>query len=87
MWLTLCYSYILLAEHEEVELKKTLGQEYVQYQDKVPFIIPYPLSIILKPFSILRTRLKLRLLIYTALYALLLLTLYYTIEPYMVMFR
>jgi len=87
MWLTLCYSYILLAEHEEVELTKKLGQEYVQYQDKVPFIIPYPLSTILKPFGILRTRLKLRLLIYTALYAVLLLTLYYTIEPYVVMFR
>jgi protein-S-isoprenylcysteine O-methyltransferase Ste14 len=87
MWLTLCYSYILLAEHEEVELTRTWGQEYVQYKDKVPFIIPYPLSIILKPFSILGTRLKLRLLIYTVAYAVLLLTFYYAIEPYVVMFR
>lgn len=87
MWLTLCYSYILLAEHEEVELTRVWGQEYVQYKDKVPFIIPYPVSIILKPFSILKTRLKLRLLIYAVVYVVLLLILYYTIEPYVVLYR
>ncbi|MGQ9550880.1 MAG: methyltransferase family protein [Candidatus Bathycorpusculaceae bacterium] len=87
MWLTLCYSYILLAEHEEVELTRVWGQEYVQYKDKVPFIIPYPLSIILKPFSILKNRLKLRLLIYAVVYVVLLLILYYTIEPYVVLYR
>ena len=87
MWLTLCYSYILLAEYEEVDLIKVLDQEYLQYRDRVPFMVPYPISIILKPFSVLRSRLKLRLIIYTALYILLLITFYYALEPYVVMFR
>ena len=87
MWLTLCYSYILLAEHEELDLIKVFDQAYIQYRNRVPFLVPYPLSIVLKPCNILGSKLKLRLLIYAIVYIILLLTFYYILKPYVVMYR
>lgn len=87
MWLTLCCSYILLAEHEELELSKAFNQAYMQYRNRVPFLVPHPLSMILKPFNILGSKLKLRLLIYAIAYIILLLLFYYILKPYVVMYR
>ena len=86
MWLTLCYSYVFLAEYEEVELEKTFGQEYIQYKSKVPFIIPC-LKLNVKLSSRIVSGRKTRLLAYTILYILLLLACYYTLDPYVVMYR
>jgi protein-S-isoprenylcysteine O-methyltransferase Ste14 len=86
MWLTLCYSYILLAEYEEAGLVKEFGQDYIQYRDKVPFIIPYG-RIILKPIKNLKPRIGIRIASYTALYIALLFASYYIITPFLIMFR
>jgi len=86
MWLTLCYSYVLLAEFEESELEKKFGQDYFQYKTKVPFIIPYLKLNTMFVSSTMSNR-KMRLLAYTVLYILLLFAFYYTFEPYTVLFR
>ena len=86
MWLTLCYAYVFLAEYEEVELEKTFGQEYLQYKSKVSFIIPY-LRVNTKPLAEIASKRKARLQVYTVLYILLLISFYYIIDPYVVMYR
>lgn len=84
MWLTLCYSYLLLAEYEEVELEKALGHEYLHYRSRVPFIIPF---LKMELFSRVASSRKLRLLIYTSIYVLLLVACYYILDPFIVMYR
>jgi protein-S-isoprenylcysteine O-methyltransferase Ste14 len=86
MWLTLSYSYVLLAEHEESKLEKTYGHEYTAYKSRVPFLIPTP-KINLKPFSKLAANRKARILFYTLLYVLLTLAFYFLLNPYVVMTR
>lgn len=86
MWLTLCYSYMLLAECEDAELEKTFGQEYLQYKGKVPFIIPYLRLKRAIPQRI-ASKLETRVLVYTLIYALLLIVFYYVLNPYVVMYR
>ncbi len=86
MWLTLCYSYVLLAEHEETELDKKFGKEYALYKGEVPFMIPY-LKVDLRPITRMTSRRNIRLLIYTALYIALLTACYCIIEPHVVLYR
>ncbi|MBS7612272.1 isoprenylcysteine carboxylmethyltransferase family protein [Candidatus Bathyarchaeota archaeon] len=86
MWLTLCYSYLLLAEYEEFELEKFFGQEYLQYRDRVPFIIPL-LKLKMKSFSRATSSRKMRLLVYTLIYILSLVACYYILDPFIVMYR
>ncbi|MEM2937490.1 MAG: DUF1295 domain-containing protein [Candidatus Bathyarchaeia archaeon] len=86
MWLTLCYSYLLLAEYEEVELEKAFSQEYIQYKSKVPFMIPR-LKLRMKLFSGIASKKKTRILAYTLMYVLLLVFCYYILNPYIVMYR
>lgn len=86
MWLTLCYVYMFLAEYEEAELEKTFGQEYLQYKSKVSFIIPY-LKLKSKHMAKIWSERRVRLLVYTVLYILLLISFYYIIDPYIVMYR
>ncbi|MEM2914787.1 MAG: methyltransferase, partial [Candidatus Bathyarchaeia archaeon] len=85
MWITLCFSYLLLAEYEEQQLAKRFGQEYVMYKKKVPFM--FPLASAKLDVLNLSSKPKTRLLIYTAIYLILMLTFYYTIEPYTVVLR
>jgi protein-S-isoprenylcysteine O-methyltransferase Ste14 len=82
MWLTLCYSYLLLSEYEEKDLIKKYGDEYEEYRRKVPFIIP-------NPFAHRFNRLKIstlshRLTIYTITYVILVPLVYYIFKPYIV---
>ncbi|MEM3601867.1 MAG: isoprenylcysteine carboxylmethyltransferase family protein [Candidatus Bathyarchaeia archaeon] len=86
MWLTLCYSYILLAEFEEAEMEKIFGKEYENYKNSVPLIMPY-IKLNFKPVSTIASKRKIRLLAYTVLYLLLLTTFYYILEPYIVVYR
>ncbi|MFB0504734.1 MAG: isoprenylcysteine carboxylmethyltransferase family protein [Candidatus Bathyarchaeia archaeon] len=86
MWLTLCYSYMFLAEYEEAELEKTFGQKYIQYKSKVSFIIPC-LKLDAKLFSRIVSERKIRLLAYTIVYVSLLVACYHIIDPYVVMYR
>jgi len=60
-WLTLAYTYILLAEYEEKVLERKLGDTYVEYRNKTFFLLPIPLP---------RPKLLVRILLYTALYIL-----------------
>ncbi|MEM2849619.1 MAG: DUF1295 domain-containing protein [Candidatus Bathyarchaeia archaeon] len=84
MWLTLCYSYLLLAEYEEVELEKVFGHEYLHYRNRVPFIIPF---LKMELFPRVASRRKLRILVYTSIYILLLVACYYILDPFIVMYR
>jgi protein-S-isoprenylcysteine O-methyltransferase Ste14 len=84
MWLTLCYSYLLLAEYEEVELEKTFGQDYLQYKSRVPFIIPYPKP---KCRSRMASDRKLRILAYTLMYIVSLVICYHVLDPLIVVYR
>lgn len=86
MWLTLCYSYMLLAEYEEDELEKTFGKEYTLYKGGVPFIVPY-LRVDSGSIAGVASRRKIRLLIYSVLYIALIIACYYIIEPYVVVYR
>lgn len=83
MWLTLCYSYLLLAEYEEVELEKTFGREYLQYESRVPFIIP---CLKFKFFKTPSNR-RMRVLLYTIAYVFSLIACYYIIDPFIVVYR
>jgi protein-S-isoprenylcysteine O-methyltransferase Ste14 len=40
-WVTLVFLYILLAKSEEKSLEHNFGEEYVDYKNSVPFIIPF----------------------------------------------
>ncbi len=42
-WLTLVYVLIILALNEEGKLKNQFGEDYVNYQQRVPFILPLKL--------------------------------------------
>jgi protein-S-isoprenylcysteine O-methyltransferase Ste14 len=86
MWLTLCYSYLLLAEYEEAELEKAFSQEYYQYKSRVAFMIPW-LKLRMKPFSTIASKREVRILAYTLIYVLLLVACYYILDPYIVMYR
>jgi protein-S-isoprenylcysteine O-methyltransferase Ste14 len=86
MWLTLCYSYLFLAEYEEIELEKKFGQEYIHYKNKVSFMIPC-LRLNNKLFSNIVRKRKIRLLAYTLLYVFLLTSCYYILDPHVVMYR
>ncbi|MEM1570181.1 MAG: methyltransferase [Candidatus Bathyarchaeia archaeon] len=83
MWLTLCYSYLLLAEYEEVELEKTFGREYLEYKSRVPFIIPC-LKLKLSKTTLNR---KMRILVYTVIYVFSLMACYYILDPLIVVYR
>jgi len=86
MWLTLCCSYLLLAEYEEVELEKTFGQDYLQYKSRVPFIIPY-LKLKTKCCSKITSDRRLRILAYTSVYILSLIICYHVLNPLIVIYR
>ncbi|MEM2129920.1 MAG: methyltransferase [Candidatus Bathyarchaeia archaeon] len=86
MWLTLCYSYTLLAEFEESELEKKFGQNYVEYKTKVPFMLPC-LKVNTRLVSNMLSNRKIRFLAYTILYVLLLFVFYFIFEPYVVLYR
>ncbi|MDW8062484.1 MAG: isoprenylcysteine carboxylmethyltransferase family protein [Nitrososphaerota archaeon] len=40
-WVTLVYLYILLARNEERDLTRILGEEYTEYRERTPFILPF----------------------------------------------
>ncbi|MBS7631712.1 isoprenylcysteine carboxylmethyltransferase family protein [Candidatus Bathyarchaeota archaeon] len=84
MWLTLCYSYTLLAIHEEDELEKAFGQEYARYKNRTPIIIPY---LKIKPIPKLVSKSAAKILLTTIIYIILLLAFYYFIDPYVIMYR
>jgi protein-S-isoprenylcysteine O-methyltransferase Ste14 len=86
VWLTLGYSYLLLAEYEEVELEKTFGQDYLHYKSRVPFIIPYP-KLKTRCCSRIASNRKLRILVYTSVYILSLIICYYILDPLIVVYR
>lgn len=86
MWLTLCCSYLFLAEFEESELEKVFGQEYLEYKSNVPFIVPY-LKLKMKLFSTMATKRKTRIFTYTLLYVLSLIACYCILDPYVVIYR
>ncbi len=86
MWLTLCYSYMLLAEFEEAEMEKKFGKEYEDYKSNVPLITPF-LKLNFKPISNIASNRKARLLAYTAVYLLLLTAFYFIVDPYIVIYR
>ena len=79
-WLTLVYTYILLAEYEENVLEQKLGDAYIRYRDKTFFLLPIPLP---------RPSRPIRILLYTVLYilsiVLVILTIKYTVIEYGVM--
>jgi len=86
MWLTLCYSYLFLAEYEEAELERTFGQEYLNYKSKTPFLMPY-IKVDIKLISRMTSERKMRLISYTLTYALSLICFYYFFDAYIVIFR
>jgi protein-S-isoprenylcysteine O-methyltransferase Ste14 len=86
MWLTLCYSYLILAEYEEVELEKAFSQEYLHYKSKVAFIIPL-LKLKIKLFSDIASKKETRILAYTLIYVSLLAAFYYILDPYIVLYK
>jgi protein-S-isoprenylcysteine O-methyltransferase Ste14 len=86
MWLTLCYSYLILAEYEEFELEKAFSQEYLQYKSKVAFMIPW-LKLKIKLFSDIASKKETRILAYTLVYVSLLAAFYYILDPYIVLYR
>ena len=79
-WLTLVYTYILLAEYEENVLEQKLGDAYIRYRDKTFFLLPIPLP---------RPSRPIRILLYTVLYilsiVLVILTIKYSVIEYGVM--
>ncbi len=44
-WTLVVFIYILLGDHEEEDLEKQLGEDYIEYKRRVPFIIPFVPSI------------------------------------------
>jgi len=76
VWTILCYSYMLLLENEELDLTKLYGPEYSEYCNKVPSILPYPISLIFKPFGF-RTNRKIRILFYTIFFILLFIMIFF----------
>ncbi len=86
MWLTLCYSYMLLAEHEETKLVDRFGERYTDYAGKVSLIFPHA-SILTRLFSRSWEKRITRTLVYTFLYIILLFAFYYLIAPYIVVTR
>ena len=85
MWVFLTYTYFLLSENEENDLTKVYSKEYVEYSKQVPFIIPYPLSLVFRPIS--RLGRKTRILIYTILCLLFMIICYYILDPLVILYR
>jgi len=84
MWLTLCYSYTILAIYEENGLEKVFGQEYAQYKSRTPIIIPH---LKIKPAQKLISNSAAKILLATIIYVILLLAFYSFIDPHVIMYR
>jgi protein-S-isoprenylcysteine O-methyltransferase Ste14 len=80
VWVVLCYSYMLLIENEESDLIKLYGSEYGEYFNRVPSILPYPISLFSKPFGF-KTNRKLRILSYTIFFIILFSVIYLILIP------
>ncbi|MGQ9781118.1 MAG: methyltransferase family protein [Nitrososphaeria archaeon] len=87
MWVFLSYSYILLAENEEIDLVKAYGSRYIKYRSAVPFVIPFPLSLAFKPFGRYLSSYGLKVVSYTMFFLVLAAVLYLWLDPYVVLLK
>jgi len=87
MWVFLSYSYVLLAENEEIDLVKAYGSRYESYRESVPSMIPFPFSIAFKPFGRRLSSFRLKAVSYTLFFLVLAAVLYLWLDRYIVLYR
>jgi len=87
MWVFLSYSYVLLAENEEIDLVKAYGSRYERYRESVPSMIPFPFSIAFKPFGRRLSSFRLKAVSYTLFFLVLAAVLYLWLDQYIVLYR
>ncbi len=79
-WATLTYTYLVLAEFEDWNLEKKFGEVFERYAEKTSFIIPLPVRISIK-------NRKIKLMLYTAIYILMLIMMIYVFSSMALVYR
>jgi len=86
-WTTLVFLHLLLAESEERGLEEKFGAKYLEYRERVPFILPLTLNILRRFFGRFPSHGWMRKVIFIAAYFLAIAILLLVLRPHIGLMR